>query len=264
MTIPIHVVVVAYGLADDLRRLYESIAHPEVALHIYLHSTFADVVQVCNELAERPQVTLYAYGTNRGLATSWNDGLLAAYEAGAEVAMIANDDAYAAPGDVFRLAEHAIAHRDLYAVSGEGLDVPSNTRRDLLFSLCAVNPIALEQIGMMDENFFPIYWEDIDWYRRAALAGLRRECITTTNLVHQGSKSRTVTPIAHDEQVRQFRLNRDYYIRKWGGTQMGDQGEPETYVTPFNDPHLGLYIAPADRRAPYPGYNRVDQEIVTA
>jgi GT2 family glycosyltransferase len=255
----IDIIVVAYALAEDLLTLYASCAHPEVRFHLFLHSRFPDVVAACEQIAERPQVTLYPYGFNRGLATSWNEGLIAAYANGADVALIANDDAIAAPGDVLKLAEAAVSHREKYMVSGRGIDLSTGERKDMLFSLAAVNPVALETIGYFDENFLPIYFEDIDWYYRAKLAGLERMCIPTTNLIHAGSKSRHSLPANSAQHEQTFPRNRAYYGAKWG---CADQGT-ESYTVPFNDARFTLKITAENRHVPYPGYNREDTGIVT-
>jgi GT2 family glycosyltransferase len=254
-----HIVVVAYTLAEDLYNLYASCAHPDIHFHIFLHSRFPDVVTACEQIAERPQVTLYPYGVNRGLATSWNEGLINAYAVGADVALIANDDAIAAPGDALRIAEAAIDHREKYMVSGMGVDLATGERKDMLFSLAAVNPVALDTIGYFDQNFYPIYFEDIDWYTRAKLAGLERMCIPTTNLIHAGSKSRHALPANNAQHEQTFPRNRAYYGRKWG---CADQGT-ETYTVPFHEARFTLKITAEDRHAPYPGFNRTDHEVVT-
>lgn len=251
--------VVAYALANDLRELYSSCAGRDIFFNIFLHSQFPDVVETCEELAQRPHVSYYPYGYNRGLARSWNDGLILSSEMGADVCMIANDDALAASGDVHKLAQAAFTNPDKYMVSGMGLDMSTGVHKDMLFSLCAINPIALEIIGYFDQNFFPIYWEDIDWYYRARLAGLERMCVMDTNLMHIGSKSRWTNAANNAQHEITFPRNRAYYGRKWG---CADQGG-ETYRVPFNDNRFGLKIAAEDRECPYPGYNREDTEIVT-
>jgi len=111
----VHIIVVAYGLADDLRKLYESVEGEdserlnaetqrgrgaEITWHVFLHSQIPPVVEACYDLASRAKVWLYPYGINRGLARSWNEGLYNAYQDGADVALIANDDVLAGPGDV--------------------------------------------------------------------------------------------------------------------------------------------------------------------
>lgn len=254
------IIVVAYGLAEDLLTLYETANRLNIMWHVFLHSQFSDVVKACEKLARERNVCYYPYGVNRGLAKSWNEGLLTAYRQGADVAMIANDDILITYWDVKELAYNALSNPNAYMVSGMGHDLSTNKfDTDMLFSLAAINPIALKTIGYFDQNFYPIYFEDIDYYRRATLAGLERLTVGNTNIIHAGSKSRWSVPANNAQHETTFALNRQYYGRKWGCV---DQGT-ETFTVPFNDARFGLKIAADDRHAPYPGYDRTDQEIVT-
>lgn len=253
----IAIITVAYGLADDLLRLFESANQQNVMWHLFLHSQYPDVVKACHQLSRYHNVILYDYGVNRGLAKSWNEGLIEACRQSADVALIANDDAIAGDGDVDLLAEAACLNRDRYMVSGLGTDQSTGERKDMLFSLAAVNPIALETIGYFDQNFAPIYFEDIDWYYRAKLAGLERLCIPQTNIIHAGSKSRHL--VDETQFMANFVANCAYYGAKWG---CADQGS-ETYMLPFNDSRFDLKISADQRHASYPDYNRTEQERVS-
>lgn len=255
----IDIIVVAYGLADDLLKLFEAANAPNIMWHLFLHSRIPHVVTACEWIvATYPNLYYYAYMVNRGLAKSWNEGLHAAYRDGADVAMIANDDVLPAPGDVQRLADAALEHRDCFHIVGNMLDQRSGQIVDSQFGLCSINPIALEAIGYFDENIFPIYWEDIDYIRRARLAGLQEFKVEDTNIVHAGSKTSASAPGMVDYLSTFFNLNRAYYFRKWGGSEIG----LELYPIPFNDARLGLHIPYEQRETPYPGYDRNDQNLV--
>lgn len=254
----IHLVVVAHSLADDLLRLFEAGNAENVMWHLFLHSSVPAVVQACEQIvAEYPNLYYYGYKTNRGLAKSWNEGLLAGYRDGADVVMIANDDCIPGPGDVQTLAKAALKHRQHYMVTGAGFDVRSMVHTHSRFALGAINPIALETIGCFDENFFPIYWEDVDWYRRAALAGQTMHVIDGTCIIHMGSRSVHSNPALARQNAETYRRNYEYYLQKWGG----ETGK-ERFRVPFNDPQFDLRISPHEREKPYPGYDREDQGIV--
>jgi GT2 family glycosyltransferase len=251
----IHVTVVAYALADDLLQLYESCAGRDVRWHVFLHSDFPPVVAACTQLARDSHVSVYPYRVNRGLARSWNEGLLAADRARAEFSVIANDDAYAAKGDLHRLAQAAAQHPDAFMVSGMGFDVRENTLKDQRFALAVINPIALQQVGCFDENLWPIYFEDVDWCRRADLLGLSPVCVGSTHIVHAGSKT-LYTAGDMDTHHRRFAANQAYYSRKWGGA-IG----AETFARPFDHAPFGGFIPFSQRHHPYPGFNRNPEEI---
>jgi GT2 family glycosyltransferase len=251
----IHLIVVAFALAEDLLKLYEAANASNITWHIFLHSNFADVVEVCESIAiGNRQVHLYDYRKNRGLARSWNDGLFLAYRRdAADIALIANDDALPAEGDVQKIAEFAFLHPEFYRVTGFGYDVGGGFAGDMRFAMCAVNPVALEAIGYFDENFWPVYFEDIDWYLRAELAGLKHHMVQDTHIVHQGSKTFHTAGEQALHHTR-FRANRAYYKAKWGA----DENNPAVFTMPFGDPALELKISAEQRHAPYPGYNRGD------
>lgn len=255
-TYSIHLTVVAYALADDLFRLYETTRHPDLCWHLFLHSRFPDVVAATEKLAREAGVYYYPFGVNHGLARSWNDGLFVSQRAGAEVCLIANDDAFCADGDVVRLADAALKRPDAALVTGRGTEARTGeTRKDMRWSLCAVPDAGLRQVGALDENFTPIYFEDTDWERRARLLGLPFVCLDSTDITHAGSQSRFAVPADHAHHDRTYPLNEAYYRRKWGGAP-----GMETYPAPFNDPALGLHIAWDTRHAPYGVQDRTDRE----
>ncbi len=254
----IHIVTIAYGLAADTLALFNTATSEkhQVFWHLFLHSKYPDVVALCEELARRPNVTLYNYGFNRGVAKSWNEGVLNAYAAGADVVIVSNDDIVPAPGDLDRLAEAALAHPEAYMVTCHGFDRGMNKEFSMRYGFWAWQRRAIEVIGMLDENFIPMYYEDVDYERRRVLAGLQPFHVTDTYVIHQGSKSVYTVPGLLNQHHITLQANYEYYLSKWG------EREKEHLLTPFGDPSLGLRIAPEDRHAPYPGRNRVDLDIV--
>lgn len=84
-----------------------------------------------------------------------------------------------------------------------------------------------ENVGYIDVSFYPAYYEDNDYVRRAILAG-------TTSCRSDGTFyfhfwSRTIHQETGGSNSRFFNLNRNYYIAKWGG----DFGQ-EKFDIPFN------------------------------
>ncbi len=253
----VDVVVPAYNQPAWIERLVASAASDahEVTFRLFLHSTHEETRLACERLSALPRVHYLAYGENRGLSRTWNEGLLAAYDDGADVVVIVNDDVAFSPGDLDRLAGKAVAYRDRYIVSCAGHHeryerrLPSHG-----YSCFAVNPVALEVLGCFDENFSPAYCEDQDYARRASLAGLTEENCADTNVVHGGSSAIFASEELRRENARTQALNLAYYARKWGGPA----GE-ERFATPFGAPSFGLRIAPEERETPYgTGFDRED------
>ena len=254
-------VVVAYNQPLWLERLLDAsrAARSDVGVHLFLHSSEEATRDTCEQLAERPEVSYYGYGVNRGISRSWNDGILNAYAEGADVVIVANDDVLPEAGDLDRVARKAVQCREHYIVSCAGPHerlgcfLPSHG-----YSFFAINPIAIEIIGCFDENFFPAYCEDQDYARRATLAGLSEENCADTSVLHGGSSAIFASPqLALQNRITQAH-NAAYYLHKWGG----DAGR-EQFDTPFDNPALGLRITPDERAEPYgPGYDRADRGVV--
>lgn len=253
--INIHCVVIGYGLADDLRKLFEAADAPNIMWRLFLHSDIPEVVETCYNLADTYKVNYYAYKTNRGLSRSWNEGISDAYMFGADVAIILNDDMLPGPGDVQRVAQAAVEHPECGLVKCMGLDLRSGQRTPMEFGLTAITKRGWDVIGAFDENIWPIYWEDVDWSRRLKLSGLPVHIVQETTAVHAGSKTSVTVPGLLEKTNGWYNANQAYYHRKWGGA-IG----AEAYATPFNDPALGLKIEPFYRHRPYGQYDREDVE----
>ena len=219
----------------------------ELRFRVFLHSLHEGVVRVCEEQAKRSDVIYHPYGTNRGLARSWNDGFLDGYAGGADVVMAVNDDIQFSLGDIDKIAEAAVAHRECFVIFCE----EARGLHPVHWSCFVLNPIALERVGCFDENFFPATHEDEDYTLRAR--GLPATTARGTMVHHVGAASRNSLEIkaAQDEAERQ---NRAYFVRKWRVVWGGSEGD--WFKTPFNDPQFDFRIDSAVRHAPYPGYNR--------
>lgn len=260
----IGIVTIAYNLPQAIIKLYDTAMldadKHDIWFYLFLHSKHEPTEQACEALVAKYPVKYFPHKVNRGLSTSWNDGMLMAYgEDGADVVIVANDDIFFAPDDINKLATKAFTHRDNYMVSVAGPHLGHEQwNRSHGYSCFALNPIALERIGCFDENIFPVYLEDCDHHRRATLLDLVEENCADTSVSHGGSSA-----INHDEELALQNLvtqrkSGEYFVRKWGGIN-----EHEKYIIPFNDPRFSCYIDPEVRHNPYgPPYDRTDRYIV--
>lgn len=167
---------------------------------------------------------------NLGVSGGWNLGLKASPLA--PWWLIANSDLVFGRGDLAGL-EAAV-------------DPTSNDHYFMLgMALFAITRHTLRDVGYFDENFHPAYDEDLDWHRRALLAGSKRVDPPFTG-THVGSAT-----IRSDQALRQqngatHAANDAYYARKWGGAKLGG----ETYSTPFNrGGHVGDWRLEPERLA---------------
>ena len=257
----IAVVTIAYSSAASASSL---LATAETNRHtieclLFLHSKYPALIEECNRIAQNSVVIYHPYGINRGVSKSWNEGMIAAYAAHADVVIIANDDISFTAGDLDKIADKAMACRDRYIISCAGFHLRFNHRQPSVgYSCFAINPIAIEKLGCFDENIFPAYCEDQDYARRAGLAGLHEENCPDTMLSHAGSNSVLSDPALARQNAVTHRRNIAYYQQKWGG-----DGGHEKFQFPFNNPRIGYAIPPRSRQSPYgPAYDRRDQGIV--
>lgn len=259
----IDVVTVAYNLPDATRRLIDTAVSKVghfVHYHLFTHSTHEGVIEVASALGRRDDVTLYDYRENRGLSRSWNEGMIAAYAGGADTVAIINDDCALGEGDLDSMAIWARGMDSKPGiVSAWGYDARANEHKSLGYSCFILTPIALERVGCFDENIYPIYFEDNDYARRLALAGLAHVHLDrVTNVIHGGSSAIHADPELMIQNHKTFEANKAYYLRKWGGMPHHEQ-----YEHPFNNAGLSEYIDPSARATPYgAAYDRVDRHIV--
>jgi len=96
------------------------------------------------------------------------------------------------------------------------------------YSAMVFKPELLYEIGYLDENFFPAYYEDNDHRYRMKLAGLEWEYFP---LEYEHIVSATIKrdPVLMAKNQKTFKENGRYYIEKWGGLP----GQ-EKYLTPFD------------------------------
>ncbi|MFN8527406.1 MAG: glycosyltransferase [Anaerolineae bacterium] len=255
----IHIVIAAYALADELVRSVESATSQRHNLyrHLFLHSHNPQVIAVCEQFARRSDTTYYPYGINRGLSKSWNQGMIRAFDQGADAVMFVNDDCVFEPGDLDTLVEYAYQHGH-YLTEAHGFDHRHQAWKWLGMSCCVMLPVAFQRVGCFDENFFPAYYEDIDYKRRADLLGLRMGQCSETHVQHLGAASVFSSPALTKQFEITFAANDRYYQGKWGGAM-----EAEQYPYPFNNPSFDSYIAPSLRSMPYGHpYDRTDWQIV--
>ena len=159
---------------------------------------------------------------NIGVAAAWNhflkttEGLL----------IIANDDIEVFPDTIKRMTDMYYANKDktvvLYSLSGMNA-----------FSFFLVHSSIRDKIGLFDEGFYPAYFEDNDYIRRIQLKGCKQKILHNARYIHHDNGSATLKEqkrrnIAKDHD-KNFRRNRDYYIKKWGGLP-----GKEKFTKPFN------------------------------
>lgn len=94
-------------------------------------------------------------------------------------------------------------------------------------NLCLFSRSVFDKIGYVDVNFYPAYFEDNDYVRRAINAGIK-SC-TVTNAFYFHFWSRTIHQGSGGSTDKHHVKNEDFYRTKWNG----DVGQ-ELNLLPFN------------------------------
>ena len=98
---------------------------------------------------------------NCGVAPAWNSIIKSFPEC--DYWLIANNDTVFLPGDLAK-------YHELYQHNAEAVIVAANGA----FNCFLITPLVVSRVGLFDENIWPIYHEDIDYYTRMQRAGIQR------------------------------------------------------------------------------------------
>jgi GT2 family glycosyltransferase len=230
------IIILAYNSPID--NLIDSIPG-YIPIHLFVHSDHR-----YDRFQTHSNIIFYPYYANRGLSNSWNEGMINIFKED-DVAILVNDDCVFSKGDVIRMIEK----------SQEGAGTIAENLAAHAFSCIAINKKTFETVGCFDQNFFPAYFEDLDYARRVTLSGLAFTICKGTNVHHTKSYNYHNNDKLRKQQLKTFPKNEQYYQSKWGG-KIGQ----ERYDKPFNK--WNNYISPDARFDPYPGRLRNDHHIV--
>ena len=160
---------------------------------------------------------------NYSVAASWNLGISKLIGAGVERAIIVNDDVVFHSGTMSKLV-NALDDYEADLVSCVASDTGQHgLHEDGFPDYCcyAIKPAEfVEKFGHFDQNFRQAYFEDNDMHYRMHLSGGKMGLLLDARVDHEGSV--TQFPEGRDSEQRvvshhTFRMNREYYIGKWGG-----------------------------------------------
>lgn len=160
-------------------------------------------------------ISIFYYPENIGVARAWNLGL----KAGADWTFILSQ-ASVFPNGFSSLLLDINPDADWY-MTAEG------------WHCVAISKKVVERIGYFDTNFYPAYFEDADYSRRANLAEMDMRYVDPkVAVVSVGSSSGLGGKI-------NFAALSDYFTEKWGA---GPNSNPEElYTQPFEDKPLNYF-----------------------
>jgi glycosyltransferase involved in cell wall biosynthesis len=95
----------------------------------------------------------------------------------------------------------------------------------------AITKRCVEEVGLYDENFYPVYFDDTDYGYRMSLIGAQKTIVKPDRICQGLGMGVSKDPRIFKHYWANAPHIADYYIRKWGG-----EHTHETFKTPFNDP----------------------------
>ena len=244
MKVGIVVVTHSYDMAPLLASVSRT-AH-EVRWYVHHHGGRNGAARFLRSLGERPDLQVAWHYYNRGLSTSWNDGLKASRDAGNDVTLLVNDDVHFLGPDAFDRFIAFVEARDRANVCFVRGREPSGLTRSQGLACCAIGPDVLDTIGFLDENFFPAYYEDLDYMQRMVLAGIPVHVDERVLVFHQRNGTSKVRRLLRIHLKWHQWRSRRYYRAKWRPVD-----DWPTAALPFGDARATLRIAWQDRADPY-------------
>lgn len=218
--------IAALNRGDLLRRCVESVDHPIETLFLINNGrdasvlTFLDQVKIRNFKSEKffRKIVIEGWPSNLGCGPSWNRIIKKSPGSW----MITGNDAQFKPGAVAAIAEAEKKHPDAAMVCADG------------YSVFCMTELGRKALGLLDENFYPAYFEDVDHWRRLVLSGAK--AVNAPGFEydhgeapHWGSATVKSDPALEKRVAACYQNGARYYREKWGGDP-----SKETFRTPFN------------------------------
>lgn len=246
----IGIVVVTHS--HDVSPLHASVQGSAHAIRWYVHhhggrNTVADFLRSLNT---DPALKVFWHFRNRGLSRSWNEGLHVSRQDGNDITLLVNDDVHFEPDAFDQFISFVEDHgrADLCFLFGREA---SGLVRQQGLACCAIGHNVIDAIGYFDENYFPAYYEDVDYTYRALFSFIPIHIDERVLVFHQRngtSKQRRWLRFILKWNGRRLRR---YHVAKWGLVD----GEVTTAV-PFAARDATLRIAWEERMDPYRSLNR--------
>lgn len=239
----------------DPSKLFESIPHDDdAAWFVFFHGQDLELLDKVDVSVRSRQGDLFPYMVNRGLAKSWNTGIHLAVQAQCETILLLNDDLFFYEGAYCEFLRTIEAVNDISDnvsfISTNGLEtggspfvgkvIPQN------FACCALTTSAVDRVGYFDENFWPAYFEDVDYARRAGLLGMTVHIDPRTLVEHERSSTSRKDEDIRKNSADYFNANKAYFEKKWGGSRGS-----EAFNRPFGCATFDSLIPYERRNAPY-------------
>ena len=233
----------------------------DVHWYIHCHSSDPELEARLIAFCATVSANLTLHRANRGVARSWNDGILEAFTDERELTLVINDDIEFIPGGLdefvrFLQGYNGIGLGFLHGVEAAGARQGDIVKQD--FACFAFGWRAFQAVGAFDENFFPAYSEDTDYITRVQKAQVPFVVDDRVLVQHARNKTTRVSPEVRGIISAAKKANEDYFEVKWGNKPTLD-----LYDRPFNA--FPLKIEWERRHQPYgEGFDKPELAVLEA
>jgi len=237
--------VLVLNRGDLLLRMVDSIDVPVERLCIVQNGSDDTVTEAIRDIAAGRnnlinKVYIEQPFRNMGVAPSWNSIIKSFPEC--EYWLIANNDTVFLPGDLNKYHMLTVEHQFLSLVAAANGS----------FSCFTITPDIIGLVGLFDENIWPIYSEDLDYYVRMQKKGIKRINIPS-DIGQSDNGSWTIrsnaTYAANNTATQQS--NDQYVKQKWG-----DSYQHNTPWDMYQSVNNDAEIAHSRLFTPYDPYRR--------
>ncbi|MEB8536637.1 hypothetical protein OW565_10635 [Acidithiobacillus ferriphilus] len=233
------IVVVTYGMVPT--RLVDSIHSKHMCeWYVHHHGSESLVDDITHLFAER-RSHLHFHCENRGLAKSWNDGIIESTKSGNDITMVINDDVEFLQTGFDDWIEFILTHRDhglIFLTGEEPQEDGTTVVRPQDFACFSFGPQARKLVGAFDEEFTPAYYEDMDYIVRASLCNISTHTDERILCRHERSSTKRQNVEIYEKVSYFWQKNRELMITKWGDATPG----VGTYSYPFDDAKNSIFI----------------------
>ncbi len=238
------IVVPVVAQTEDFAQLLKQI--PDFSKLIIVNNLDHVAVAMIAEYAQTKGAEVINRPENAGCAGSWNIGLRLVEQGELDYVIILSPSCRwnNNVNDFVKAIEEQEAREPQYFYRAVG-------QHDTDTHAFAVTKKCVDAVGLFDENFHPVYFEDADYFRRQHLLGINH-----TRIEGIRSSAELGGGVKKDLRVyRQWQLSAErskrYYRRKWGGDTVR-----ESFTTPFNNPNnpMSYWIPGDEKRVPLPSH----------
>lgn len=226
---------------DLLKKVLKGCTHWNAEILIINNSCNNSLTRAMESFANTNGCEIISNKQNIGVAASWNLIIKEGLQRGYEQIVISSDDTLIEDSSIKYIEKIKFSQNDVIW----HLNV---------WNLFIIHRSAIDKVGWFDENYYPAYYEDVDYsYRCDKICSdaervivvnspaelhtfdygykkMKYEVMPGLTTLHLGSQSRKKNLFFKAYVYLHLKINHFYYVRKWGGPMYR-----EKYTRPFDN-----------------------------